>query len=192
MNNQNLLEKQSAIKVLNLVPVEFCKYFTHVLLRQADLNLDKIDPQTPNVKAILDHELIFDTLLEYLWPTIESIVGEELLPTYSYSRLYTNGDALEKHVDRPACEVSVTVQLGKSHDYSWQIHMGKNCFELNEGDAVVYSGCSVPHWRNVCNGPQSFYSGNVFLHYVKKNGKFTNEFGDSTIRIPPSFIKNRF
>jgi hypothetical protein len=67
---------------------------------------------------------MFETLQERLWPTIEAAVGEELIPTYSYARLYSNGDVLEKHSDRPACEISVTIQLGRSHHYAWPIYMG--------------------------------------------------------------------
>lgn len=190
MISEKLLNKQKAIKVSNLIPNEFCQFFTHVLLRKSDTK-GYGDSQIPNAKAVIEHELMFETLLEYLWPTIEQIIGEELLPTYSYSRLYSNGDILEKHVDRPACEVSVTLQLGRSDPYSWPIYMGDKKFELNEGEAVIYSGCDVPHWRDVCNGPKNYYSGQVFLHYVRKNGIHANQAGDSTHRTSPIFIKNR-
>jgi hypothetical protein len=190
MISEKLLNKQKAIKVSNLIPNEFCQFFTHVLLRQSDEQI-KGDEQIPNAKAILSHHLIFDTLLEHLWPLMEEIVGEELLPTYSYARLYSNGDILEKHTDRPACEVSVTIQLGRSHEYSWPICMGNQKFELNVGDGVIYSGCDVPHWRNICNGPDGYYSGQVFLHYVRKNGSFIENAGDAIIRRSPTFIKNR-
>ena len=42
---------------------------------------------------------------------VEEIVGCDLLPTYSYSRVYVEGDDLERHVDRPSCEYSVTVNV---------------------------------------------------------------------------------
>jgi hypothetical protein len=41
-----------------------------------------------------------------------------MLPTYSYARIYANGDELKKHRDRPACEVSVTLHLGSVMDLS--------------------------------------------------------------------------
>jgi hypothetical protein len=177
-----------SIKVSGLVPTDFCKFFTHVLLTQSERTKIVTDQQVPKAKAILEHEIMFDTLLEYLWPLIEAIVQEELLPTYSYARLYSNGDILEKHVDRPACEVSVTLQLGKSHDYCWPIFMGGTMYQLNEGDAVVYSGCDVEHWRNKCMGPEGYHSGQVFLHYVRKNGKYADEYAD---KRNINFVKNR-
>ena len=122
---------------------------------------------------------------------IEGFVGEDLLPTYAYARLYSNGDELKVHSDRPACEVSVTIQLGRSHHYAWPIYMGGQRFDMAEGDGIIYPGCGVDHWREPCNGPNGYYSGQVFLHYVRKNGPYANEVGDSTNRDMYSYFKNR-
>lgn len=178
------------IHVKNIVPVEFCKFFTHVLMRQADLQ-PKGDAQIPSARAILDHEYMFETLHERLWPLVESIIGEALIPTYAYARLYSNGDVLERHKDRPACEVSVTVQLGRSHHYAWPIYMGGQRFDLAEGDGVIYPGCDVEHWREKCDGPDGYYAGQVFLHFVRKNGPYVSEVGDSTVRDTYSYGKGR-
>lgn len=159
-------------------------------MRQADLN-PRSDAQIPNAKSILDHEYMFETLHERLWPVIEQAVGDELIPTYAYARLYSNGDILEKHVDRPACEVSVTIQLGRSHHYAWPIYMGGQRFDLGEGDGVIYPGCDVEHWRDKCDGPEGYYSGQVFLHFVRKNGQHAGEVGDNTTRNIYSYGKNR-
>lgn len=177
-------------KINNLLPVEFCHFFTHVLMLKSTLPKDD-DVQVPDCLANLHHEIMFDTVLERLWPTMETIIGEELLPTYAFSRLYTNGNTLEKHIDRPACEVSVTIQLGRSHHYSWPLFVEGERFDLAEGDGVVYYGCEMEHWRNVCDAPPYYYSGQLFLHYVRKNGKYSQEFGDSTNRKSPMFMKNR-
>jgi hypothetical protein len=174
-----------------IIPLEFCHFFTHVLMRHADLSTKKGDSQIPNAKAILDHEVMFETLQERLWPAVEEIVGEPLVPTYAYARLYSNGDTLEPHTDRPACEVSITIQLGRSHNYSWPIYMGGKRLDLAEGDGVIYSGCETQHWRNPCDGPEDYYSGQVFLHYVRKNGPYANEVGDSTVRTDFTYLKNR-
>lgn len=187
---KEVFNKHGAVHVHRLLPPEFYKFFTHTLMRQSDLN-PRGDSQIPNAKAILDHEHMFETLHELYWDVIEEIVGEELLPTYAYARLYSNGDVLEKHTDRPACEISVTIQLGRSHHYAWPIYMGGMRFDMAEGDGVVYKGCDVEHWRDKCDGPEGYYSGQVFLHYVLKNGKHAAEVGDSTVRNTYSYTKNR-
>lgn len=191
MENKTLLQLNRTIRVNSLIPKEFCYYFTHVLLRAADLDCVKDDTQVPTAKAVIKSSIIFDALQERLWSTIENIIGEELLPTCSYSRLYSNGDVLKEHIDRPACEVSVTLQLGRSHNYSWPIYMEGARFDLNEGDAVIYEGCEAKHWREICQGPEGYYSGQVFLHFVRKNGSNVWEAGDSTNRKPPPYDINR-
>lgn len=173
-----------------IIPLEFCHFFTHVLIRHGDIT-PRSDEQIPNALAILDHEYMFETLHERLWPTIEQAVGEELIPTYAYARLYSNGDVLERHTDRPACEVSVTIQLGRSHHYAWPIYMGGQRFDMAEGDGIIYPGCDVEHWRDKCDGPDGYYSGQVFLHFVRKNGLYANEVGDNTKRDIYSYGKNR-
>ena len=188
---REIFNKHGAVHVTKLVPPDFYKFFTHVLMRHADLKENQGDPQIPNAKAILDHEYMFETLHELYWDVLEGIVGEELLPTYAYARLYSNGDVLEKHTDRPACEVSVTIQLGRSHHYAWPIYMGGMRFDMAEGDGVIYKGCDIEHWRDKCDGPDGYYSGQVFLHYVRKNGPYTAEAGDSTNRGAYSYTKNR-
>ena len=47
----------------------------------------------------------------------------ELLPTYSYFRVYTYKSDLSKHTDRPSCEISITVHIN-SDGTPWEIYMG--------------------------------------------------------------------
>jgi hypothetical protein len=184
------MSQQPVIVVPKIVPLDFCQFFTHVLLRQADM-ASHTDKQMPNALAVMGHHVMFETLQERLWPVIEDIIGEELLPTYAYARLYSNGDILEKHTDRNACEVSVTIQLARSHHYAWPIYMGGQRFDLGEGDGAIYPGCDVEHWRDKCDGPSGYYAGQVFLHFVRKNGPYAAEVGDSTSRDNYSYAKNR-
>ena len=53
----------------------------------------------------------FDGLLEYLRPRFEEASGLQLSSTFSFFRLYKRGDKLERHRDRPACEVAVSAAL---------------------------------------------------------------------------------
>jgi hypothetical protein len=196
MTASDILQKYGAVHTKQLVSKELCNFLTHILLRASDnalaYNLPKGDEQVPGAKIIADHELIFETLLEKVWPDIETLLGEELLPTYAYARLYSNGDELKVHKDRPSCEVSVTLQLGRSHHYAWPIYMGENRCDMAEGDAVIYRGCDIDHWRNICDGPEGYYSGQVFLHFVRKNGPFAEHASDATVRQNPvSFVKHR-
>jgi hypothetical protein len=106
---------------------------------------------------------------------VEEIVGCDLLPTYSYSRVYVEGDELERHVDRPSCEYSVTVNVACDGE-PWPIWMQYGDaepakFTLNSGDAVVYKGCDVHHWRNKMEHTR--VNAQFMLHYVNKDGPYS-------------------
>ncbi len=103
---------------------------------------------------------------------IETITGLELYPTYSYARVYQKGDELTPHVDRPACEISVTLHIA-TVGKPWPIYMkapGKALavHYLEPGDACIYKGCEVTHWRE--KAVDTDLNVQVMLHYVDKNG----------------------
>jgi hypothetical protein len=188
----DLFNKNGYIHVKNVLDKNICNFLTHVLLRKSSQQIVD-DDQVPNCIATMDHEIMFETILEKIWSDIEYATGKKLLPTYAYSRLYVNGNVLERHSDREECEISVTLQLGRSHHYAWPIFMnGKRC-DLGEGDAVIYKGCDLDHWRNACDGPDGYYSGQVFLHFVDANGPYSDRACDIKNRksYPSMFVKNR-
>lgn len=196
MTPAELFYKQGYLHIKDVLSKELCGYLTHVLMRSPEIGYGKDpskDSQVPNAKAVVDHEIVFETVLEQVWPDIEDVLGEEVLPTYAYARLYSNGDKLEVHTDRDACEISMSIQLGRSHHYSWPIYMSDSRIDMAEGDAVLYLGRQIKHWRNTCDGPENYYSGQVFLHYVKKQGEFAGEAGDMKNRNLDQicFVKNR-
>lgn len=170
VTTKDLFNAKGYLHAKEFVSKELCTYLTHALLLHAANTENQGDLQVPTAKTVVTNSLIFDTLLEKLWPDVELLVGEPLLPSYAYARLYSNGDELKEHTDREACEISLTVQLGRSHHYAWPIYMNGTRFDLNEGDGVLYKGIDLPHGRKVCDGPEGYYSGQVFLHYVKANG----------------------
>lgn len=185
MNNLEALNTFGAVYIKDVIPKNIANFLTHVLMRNSTYpDSKKGDDQIPNAKTIMDHEIVFETVLEQVWPMLETALNTKLLPTYAYARLYTNGDELIKHTDRDACEISMTVQLGRSHHYAWPIYMGTHRYDLEEGDAVIYRGCDVEHWREPCNGPNNYYSGQCFLHFVLEGGFRKNEFCDSSFRQP--------
>ena len=42
-------------------------------------------------------------------PVMQKKQDYNLIPTYSYARIYKNGDELKRHKDRPSCEISTTL-----------------------------------------------------------------------------------
>lgn len=146
---------------------------------------------------------LFDLLLNQMCSNISDISEKELEPTYSYFRLYKNGDVLERHRDRPSCEISTTLCLGYNVDnvdkneypnYNWPIWVqSKDGLEipisLNPGDLILYKGCEIDHWREKYLG---LNHAQVFLHYNDKNGPFANKWdGRHQLSIPKKFQTRR-
>jgi hypothetical protein len=147
---------------------------------------------------------IFDVLLELSIPKLKELTGLDLYPNHSYHRLYTSGAILKRHVDNPACEISVTVCLGYNvsnidsnvyPDYNWPIyvkdHTNKEIpIRLNPGDMLIYHGEDLEHWREAFLG---LNQAQLFMHYNELGGKY-----DDSIRydsrpmlgLPPSFRAN--
>ena len=144
------------------------------------------DKQVPGSYAKYADRLM-ETLLIKVIPIMKDKTNLNLIPTYSYTRLYRKGNILKRHKDRPSCEISTTLNLGGD---PWPIYIDptgsnnvideyKNIHKpnappgvkvtLKPGDMLIYSGCELEHWRepfegNVC--------GQVFLHYNHRNGRF--------------------
>jgi hypothetical protein len=123
------------------------------------------DEQSP-ISFAFYSEIICDSLAVSLLPLMEETTGLELLPTYTYGRIYWPGSTLEKHTDRPSCQYSATLCIdveGKP----WPIFMAGKKITLQPGDLAVYKGCEVEHWREPYTGTQQMQ---LFLHYVDANG----------------------
>ena len=137
------------------------------------------DQQIPNTYSHYS-DIAMETLLTEVQPVMEKHTGIKLSPTYSYARIYKQGDVLARHKDRYSCEISTTLNLGGE---PWPIYLdptGKKGqagieINLNPGDMLIYSGCDLEHWREEFKGKNC---GQVFLHYNKTNSKTSkvNEF----------------
>ena len=126
---------------------------------------------------------IMDTLLSLSLEQMQTLTGKELVPTYSYHRLYTTGTELKRHKDRVSCEISTTLCLGydvknvdlqKYPDWDWPMFIREKngretAVHMKPGDMIIYRGCELEHWR------EPFWGNNhaqVFLHYNEKGGPF--------------------
>lgn len=128
------------------------------------------DNQAPNSPAIYNFKPFLELLCQKT-NEVTNLIEEQVLPTYTYARIYKNGEVLNRHRDRPACEISLTVHLGGDAD--WGISVQKPSGEeatldLKQGDAMLYLGCVADHWRSTPFSGQNYSQ--VFLHYVRSNG----------------------
>lgn len=183
-NSIKSFEKDGYVKIPCFLPLEAVDMITQYTLFQAMNNPDSPgDGQVPGTFSQYSDSLM-ETLLQSYKHELEMYVGRELIPTYSYYRVYKPGDVLEDHKDRPACELSATVTLGykyngKDPNYRWPLHVyvdgKKRVLNCEMGDAIMYKGCEVEHGRDKFNTGPFSYQVQVFLHYVDANGPYAKE-----------------
>lgn len=143
------------------------------------------DSQAPNSQAMYNFMPFVRLLVEKV-PEVSELLGEKVLPTYTYARMYKENSELLRHRDRPACEISLTLNLSKDKD--WPIYFqrsdGSETFvELAPGDAVMYLGCQADHWRNKFAGEE--YT-QLFMHYVRSYGSKSWAFFDKMQQQEPT------
>ena len=186
-------EKDRYLFVKNFISPELAKIITTYTLHQNKFNNqpEAGHAQVPGTHSIHGDHLM-ESLVEHTWPKMEELTGVELWPTYTFYRLYKQGDILKHHTDRPACEVSATICLGydycnldafKKTDYNWKLWVNNTAngkkyggdpkedrgYEMKPGDAIVYRGCEIDHWREEFKGVMQ---SQVFFHYCDRNGPF--------------------
>lgn len=127
----------------------------------------------PHYKEAHGH-IITETLLDMLTSVHEKCIGKHLVPTYSFIRRYSQGNNMINHIDRPACQHSITIQLCSSDDeYEWPLYVrtlkGENIeVEVNDFDLIMYQGENIVHGRDYCLKEWSYHT---FLHYVDADDK---------------------
>jgi hypothetical protein len=166
--NSDLL-KNNYIKIPKFISVERAETLRTNFTNYVKKNNLKGDSQAPNSFTSYNYKEFLELLCEKVYD-LSKIVDSALLPTYTYARVYGENSVLEKHVDRPACEISITLHLGA--DAEWPIYIetpsGKHArLDLEPGDAMVYLGCVAPHWREQFKGNEYCQA---FMHYVQSNG----------------------
>lgn len=115
---------------------------------------------------------------------LEKILGKRLHETYYFDRFYFNGDDLKYHYDRPACQISVSINIQQPENCDWPFNLttpnDKTLeYSTKPGDGVIYKGCECPHWRKslVCEDTEYYHQ--IFMHYVLQDGHFVEHAFDA-------------
>ena len=183
---------------------ELANFIFNYMMLQRDavdfmMKNNKVNPLNPFIGNRTDQQVmgcytkygdwVMETLLQYMRPIMKAKTGMDLVPTYSYTRLYEKGNILRRHKDRPCCEISTTLHLGGD---PWPIFLDPSGavnivsgsetttvvkpgapkgirVDLKIGDMLIYSGCELEHWREPFQGS---VCSQVFLHYNHANGPF--------------------
>ena len=142
------------------------------------------------------YDIYADTLTESI-STRSLLKVSELLkinvhPTYTSTRIYEKGDHLAPHVDKPACEISITSPIITYKNSPSIIYISNYTFnsskdkqivtyeevknrgdysevKLYPGDVLFYKGCEMYHWREPLEDELLIQ---FFMHYIQVGGKY--------------------
>jgi len=164
-----IIKENNYIHIPNFISTERANELAKKFIKccaENDLDGDSQIPESHSVYNYID----FLELLCEKTPEVSRFLGETVLPTYTYARVYKKGATLERHRDREACEISLTLHLRSDND--WPIYIQKPNGEevqldLASGDAMMYRGNIADHWRDRFEGEEYVQ---VFLHYVRSRG----------------------
>ena len=168
--------------IKNLLSQDFIEFITSSSLRKINqsTSFDRafIDDQVTEAYSLLSSKyFLYRELLHFFKKRIEHESNLKLNPTYSYSRIYLSGANLERHIDRPACEISMSLTLKYKYNnknYKWPLCMGETPLVIESGDGVIYKGREIQHWRPIFTEPDGSWHHQAFFHYVNKDGPCKN------------------
>lgn len=152
--------------IKNFISKEELELGTHYYHLSHKKNNNEFDPENNNCDGIFYSDTFSETLLMKKLKFMEKETSLKLFPTYSFTRFYTYNSELKKHVDRPSCEISVSI-MWDSDGTKWPLYIDGSPVEMERGDGVIYSGCDYAHWREPFEGD---FHVQTFLHYVNANG----------------------
>lgn len=191
----SMYQSQGAVLLPNLFGREVVDALTYQVSRQIQAGGAALLRKGPLVDRACPElsGLQWPVLLTFLWgltPRIEAEVGAPLLPTYSYFRIYHQGDRCRIHGDRRACEHSLSLTLACSEDRPWALSVATEPTDptapeatvvaddfgaqswtdhpMTAGDAVLYRGIDYRHGRLDANPNQ--WSAHLFMHWVERDG----------------------
>ena len=192
---QPYFEKNKYVYCKDFLDKQNCQDYVTEFKKLIDEGHGTTDTQCP-LSISLGHTSLFDSLLEQLTSSIEKATGKSLYPTYAYARWYAPGDELKIHKDRPSCEISATINLGFEGG-QWPIYVGHNKdktdarqINMNVGDAVIYRGMDVYHWRE--KYVEGKWQAQVFVHYVETDGPNAEYKYDKRTRLAHHEEQKRF
>lgn len=178
-DNYEIVRKAISLDVVKYCDLQFelIRKYNYILNGIPENDVTSFgDPQVANSFSYYS-AFCFETLLLTFLPTIEKVTNKKLFPTYSYARIYYNNAEMRRHIDRPSCQYSATVCISNDNNFGpwdiWFKDLEGNEFPvwLEPGDAVIYKGDVLEHWRTPYKGNRQCQS---FLHYVDQNGEYSD------------------
>lgn len=168
---------------MNALRTYFREYVRNGFMPFGDLQVNRRYYQHDEPLAVFFHQ--------HLTKVMSLVAGKEVQPSYVYAASYKEDAKLKPHVDREQCEYSFSFQVDylpeqENHLSPWGLFVRKladgeattseefpaenqasdtnRAVYLKSGDALIYKGCELIHYRYAL--PPGHQSTSLFFHYV--------------------------
>jgi len=162
----------------NIITEDMCNHFTQLMYNMKDTNkgvsFEGKTDQTPhsfyNQSWGGNHQDFEDALRTHVQPRLENELNLRLKVQNSFARIYYNGGTLDRHVDRPGLDYTLSITLFHNLDENWPLWCidkkgNEVALKIDRGDGGLMLGTSMEHWRDplVCRDDQ--HAVQLFMHW---------------------------
>jgi hypothetical protein len=157
-NNGYMLEKDFASK-------DLCASANEYILIDEERNYS-VHPEQTIKSHGRNGDWFFEGMLKHFASKTEDLTGLKLAPKFCYFRVYRPGNALMRHIDQDLCEITVSLFLGRNYQGSpWPIFIEDKKISMEVGDAAIFRGTELYHYRHEFVAPEGSYHSAVFFGY---------------------------
>ena len=170
MSNDDMFQKSDYVVIKNLIDANEARKLYEYTLENINIGNMKDDqaPGSPSFYQDKKMTALHKTLLH----KVEDLVKLKLTPTFCYYRTYRTGAILKMHRDRKSCEIAISLNIGQQGDCwdLWLLDHDENAcnITLSPGDALIYRGCKLLHWRGKL--VHADYVSQAFFFFVNQKG----------------------
>ena len=151
-------QKTLSVTLPQLLTPEITKAFARMLWK--DLAAGRVvtnhpDQRVLSKQAIDVHGSAYPPLLALHWgltPSMMGVFDGDLLPSFAYFRIYFEEDVCRVHVDRAACQFSMSLTLASSDFLPWALSIGTRPVAPDERVAEDSWRWTLSLLRNVRRG----------------------------------------
>ena len=138
-----------------------------------EAGLIRLGDRQVNRRYSLYNETISRFLHVRMRHAMSAVVGQPVVPSFSYFLSYADDAELEVHSDRPQAEFSISLQVDylpePEAETGWPLCFRRadgevRAADLRIGDAAFYRGAELPHFR--ARLPREHQSTHLILEYV--------------------------
>ncbi len=159
---KNYIPREEADRISNKFIADSIEHdYTTLTTDFIDNCIDELD--YPEATAIATEKVAY----------LNELLGEKVVPSYTFTRIYRDGSELKRHEDKNSCEISLSVHLYGDKDWEFVIDdLDGNAVEiiLEPGDAILYDAIHAAHWRKGKYTGENYVQ--TFHHYVFLNGDY--------------------